>query len=127
LPVPQETCSDPTASICFLQYLALQSVISLILGLAIWFMVVKKRGSTSAFLATFGVVVPLALVLPIQIVSILGIRNAVLILPSAASSALIVFRCFEGKQLPCLLFVVEISFAQKSFDFSSLRHVASLC
>jgi hypothetical protein len=83
--------------IYLLQYLALHSVINLILGLVIWFMVVKKRGSKSAFLVTFGVVVPLALVLPIQIVSILDIRNAVLIIPSAASSTLVVFRCFEGK------------------------------
>jgi hypothetical protein len=72
-------------------------VINLTLGLVIWFMVVKKRGSMSAFLVTFGVVVPLALVLPIQIVSILGIRNAVFIIALAASSTLIVFRCFEGK------------------------------
>ena len=74
------------------------SVVSAINGMIIYYHVIKKRGSISSSLVAFGVVIPLALAIPLYIVKLLDVRNAAFIFAMAGTAPLTPFHCFEGER-----------------------------
>jgi hypothetical protein len=66
------------------------------MGLVTWFLVVKQRGTTSAYLATYGLLIPVALGAPIALIRTLDVRNAILIISVGGPLSLSAFRFLEG-------------------------------
>ena len=65
----------------------------------VWFGVVRNRGSTAAYLVTFGVVVPLTLILPYYLVTYSDVQNVVLSIPMIVLPPLNILRCHEGEDV----------------------------
>ena len=61
----------------------------------------KKRGTASAYLTGFGVVIPFAVVIPYHIVYALDVRNTCIMMSIVATPALVVPRCIEGGSMSC--------------------------
>ena len=91
------------------------------MAIIIWNFVVMKRQTNQgsiAFLVTFGLVIPISILLPIHLVKSLNIQNGVLIIVFAASSPLIILRCLEA------LFGTSRAYVEKHLSQFLLYHVS---
>lgn len=66
------------------------------MGLVTWLLVVKQRGTFSAYLATYGLLIPVAIGAPIALIRTLDVRNAILMISVGGPFSLAVFRFLEG-------------------------------
>ena len=87
------------------------------MGSVVWFHVVKKRDNPFAFLAAFGFVMPLSLLIPFKLLPFLDIRNTVLLVPIGVSAPLIVLRCLEGMWFDQIERIVAIGLKFMIFSF----------
>ena len=80
----------------FLQYLGVVSVINAICAVTIWFGVVHRRGTQTAALVSYGVIIPVTLILPYFLITLLDVRNVVLSAPLIVVPPLNILRCMEA-------------------------------
>jgi hypothetical protein len=64
--------------------------------LIIYYYIIRKRNSPTAFMTAFGIVIPLSLATPMFLVKTLDVRNAAFIFAMAGTAPLTPFHCFEG-------------------------------
>jgi len=72
------------------------SLISQALAAFIFLFVVKNQGKVVAYITGYGVVIPLAIILPFTLVTCLDLRNSFIILFVASLPMLVGFRCMEA-------------------------------
>jgi hypothetical protein len=78
------------------KYLVFVSLITATMGLVTWILVVEQRGTPSAYLATYGLLIPVALGAPIALIRTLDVRNAILMISIGGPFSLAAFRFLEG-------------------------------
>lgn len=80
-----------------MQLLSIGSICNSLMGVLIYFHIVRKRHTPMAFIVAFGIVVPLSLLVPYYLVQLLDIRNSAMIFSLLATGPLTPFHCFEGR------------------------------
>ena len=77
--------------------LAIQSLISALFAATVYMLIVKNRGSLSAYLVGYGAIIPVVVVLPHYLVPLLRMTNISLVVGVSALSVIIPFHCSEGE------------------------------
>jgi hypothetical protein len=78
--------------------LFIQAIVSVFFAIFIFSTIVKHRGSTSAFLIGYGLVIPTVIILPYKLIEELVVRNMCVMIGFASIPTVICFRCIEGKE-----------------------------
>eukprot|EP00586_Coscinodiscus_wailesii_P008839 CAMPEP_0172521614 /NCGR_PEP_ID=MMETSP1066-20121228/292682_1 /TAXON_ID=671091 /ORGANISM="Coscinodiscus wailesii, Strain CCMP2513" /LENGTH=270 /DNA_ID=CAMNT_0013304553 /DNA_START=90 /DNA_END=899 /DNA_ORIENTATION=- len=76
--------------------LVIQSLLGHILSVIVYKFIVQRRGSVTAYLTGWGLVIPIVISLPFKIIRFLGVRNKILKMSASAIPTLGVFRCLEA-------------------------------
>ena len=86
----------------------------------IYSFIIKKRGTTGAYLLGWGVIIPASCILPFYLLEFLDIRNKCLKLVGAQSPTVVVFRCIEAMYDTSPSPAVEASISNYITYYSSL-------
>ena len=73
-----------------------QSLVNLLCAIIVYKIIFLNQGTSKALLTGYGLICPLLLVLPFQIITILELRNPTLMMASAAGPSLLCWRTFEA-------------------------------
>lgn len=76
--------------------LVLQSVLCNALAVLVYYFVIKRRGTATAFLVGYGCIIPFVMVMPNMFVGYLELKNACFMVCVASTPILLVFRCLEA-------------------------------
>jgi hypothetical protein len=98
----------------------LESLVNVAAAVVIYSCIIKRRGSTSAYLVGYGFLCPLLLYVPFHLVYYLDLRNTALKIGSAAAPSLLFFRCLEA------MHGTAPAFATKSMESFVLYYVATV-
>jgi len=74
----------------------IQTVVQCLFAVVIYTFIVKKRQTTSAYILGYGLVIPLALYVPFELVEALDVKNMVLKLAFVSLGTIVFFRCIEA-------------------------------
>ena len=83
-----------------LQILILMSTLNALVGVVIYYGIIKNRGSNSSSLISYGLIFPLVIcvaVLPLRALLYLGLHNTAQMTAVAGSLTILTFRCMMGK------------------------------
>mmetsp|Transcript_29691 Transcript_29691/g.45530 ORF Transcript_29691/g.45530 Transcript_29691/m.45530 type:complete len:443 (-) Transcript_29691:89-1417(-) len=75
---------------------AIQSINAVAVACFIYKFIIKQRGTTTAFLSGYAIVLPYVLWMPFKLCRALELQNMAQMLTLAVSTALVFFRCFEA-------------------------------
>ena len=76
--------------------IAMQSMICIGIACFIYKFIIEKRGTATAFLSGYGVVLPFVLLMPFHLCRYLQLQNMCLIMSVASTPTLVFFRCLEA-------------------------------
>ena len=101
--------------------LSLQCFINILAAIAIYFLILKRQGSLDAYLVGYGLILPLLIYIPFQLVRAWDFHNIALMMCLAgANPAILTFRCLEAMHGTLPLF------AQESFSNFILYYASVL-
>jgi hypothetical protein len=98
----------------------LESVVNVAAAVVVYILIVKRRGSISAYLVGYGFVCPALLYLPFYLIHLLDLRNTTFKLASAAGPILMVFRTLEA------MYGTVPTFAKQSMGSFILYYIATV-
>ena len=77
-------------------FVVIQSIIQMIFGIVIYQYIVKQRKTIQSYMLGWGIIVPLSIYIPFELLDLLNIRNKTITLSSTTIMTVICFRCIEA-------------------------------
>ena len=77
-------------------FLLMQSAVRVLLACIIYKYIIQRRGTVTASLVGYGVVLPFVVIMPFYVIPLLGIRNTILMFSIASTPTFVFFNCLEA-------------------------------